>query len=208
MPAFFETNWLDRDRGCGGRGHDHCGPTQSHSPDQCGASAQFGQSEAAKAIPVRLRGVVIDPAAPIGAAVIIADESAGLYILGTTNQLSRYHRCRFFGSDRGDQSGAVRADCQSVRRAENRHCSDSPPRPVTYQELITGALDGQWVEVSGVVHRCLEPARTNDYWRIYLAVNGGMLSARVRSPRNLEFRTTPRCGSKPYAWANSTKNAS
>ena len=145
----------------------------------------LNQSQAALAMPVRLRGVVIDPAAPIGAAVIIADASAGLYVLGTTNQLSRYHRSDFLEvtgvTDPGQFAPIVKAS--AVRKIGTAPIP--PPRPVTYQELITGALDGQWVEVSGVVHRCLEPARTNDYWRIYLAVNGGMLSARVRSPRNL-----------------------
>jgi len=148
----------------------------------------LNQSEAAKAMPVRLRGVVIDPAAPLGAAVIIADESAGLYILGTTNQLSRYHRSDFLEvtgvTDPGQFAPIVKAT--AVRKIGIAPIP--PPRPVTYQELITGALDGQWIEVSGVVHRCLEPARANDYWRIYLAVNGGMLSARVRSPRNLEVQ--------------------
>jgi signal transduction histidine kinase len=144
-------------------------------------------AQSAKALPVKLRGVVIDQAAPVGAgaAVILEDDSAGIYLTASGTLLADCHRSDFLEVEGVTDPGQF-APIVKVTKVRHKGTAAIPaPRPVTFQDLITGALDGQWIEISGVVHRCLGPARTNDYWRVYLAANGGMVSVRVRAPRDL-----------------------
>ena len=51
-------------------------------------------------------------------------------------------------------------------------------KPATYQELITGALDAQWVEVKGVVRQYVKPETKSDFGRITIATGGGTVQAR------------------------------
>lgn len=37
---------------------------------------------------------------------------------------------------------------------------------MTYHQLITGALDAQWIELTGVVRRYIPPESGSDIWRI------------------------------------------
>src|SRR5262249_24365384 len=54
-----------------------------------------------------------------------------------------------------------------------------PARSVTYQQIITGALDAQFVELFGVVRYCSPPETNDPSWRITVAVGGGTLPVRV-----------------------------
>jgi hypothetical protein len=49
-------------------------------------------TEAARALPVRLTVVMIGHAAPDGQAVIVADQTAGIYLLATRDSLTNYQR--------------------------------------------------------------------------------------------------------------------
>src|ERR1700733_10426975 len=52
-------------------------------------------AEAARGLPVQLQGVVITEAAPKDRALILADATAGLYLVAGTNQLTAFHRGDF-----------------------------------------------------------------------------------------------------------------
>jgi signal transduction histidine kinase len=141
-------------------------------------------AQAARAIPVRLRGVVIDESAPREYAVILADDTAGIYLLAATNLFRLYHQNDLLEIQGVTDPGQF-APIVKVSTARKIGIAPIPaPRRVSYQELITGALDGQWVEISGVVHRCMEMAKTQDMWRIYIAANGGVLTVRGSVPRD------------------------
>jgi len=137
-------------------------------------------TEAARAIPVHLRGVVLDASSPRGQAVIMVDETAGIYLRAATNL---FENCR--RNDRLEITGVTDpgqfAPIVIVGTMAKIGTGPIPaPRPVSYQELITGALDGQWVQITGVVHRRLMTAP--DIWRLYVAANGGIVSVRGLAP--------------------------
>jgi signal transduction histidine kinase len=54
--------------------------------------------------------------------------------------------------------------------------------------LLTGALDAQWVEITGVVRRYFAPTTNSPIWRIQLAADGGVVSIRGDSRRGAEVK--------------------
>jgi len=139
-------------------------------------------AQAARAISVHLRGVVIDQASPHDEAVILADETAGIYLRANGNL---FHDCRRTDLLEVDGVSDPGQFAPIVKVSAVRKVGTAPlpaPRPVSYQELITGAPDGQWVEITGVVRRCL--TLPPNIWRLYLAANGGIVSVRGTTPGN------------------------
>jgi signal transduction histidine kinase len=59
-----------------------------------------------------------------------------------------------------------------------------PARHVTYQQLITGALDAQLVEIRGVVRQSSPPEPHSDVWNIVLAADGGTVPVRLSLPQD------------------------
>jgi signal transduction histidine kinase len=140
-------------------------------------------AQTAQALPVELRGVVVDESHPRERAVILASQGTGLYLLAATNLFAPYHR-RDFLVIKGVTSAGEFAPC--VLTTEARKLGEAPvpaPRPVTYQQLITGALDAQFVEITGVVRQCW-PAADEDTWRIVLAADGGTVPIRIPIPQD------------------------
>ena len=141
-------------------------------------------AEAARAWPVHLHGTVIAEADPHNHAVRLADETAGIYMLAENPLFTGCHRKDVLEiqgvTDPGQFAPIVR-----VSAVHKRGTAAMPaPRRVSYGELTTGALDGQWVEISGVIRRCLGPATNSDVWRIMVATDGGVVSVRVSGPRS------------------------
>ena len=144
-------------------------------------------SETARQLPVRLTGVVIDTAtvAPDRFAIILEDATAGIYVLTPPNA-----RTILSGFQRGDwlQITGVTGSGQFApiviaSAAEKLGATNVPAaQPVTYQQLITGAMDAQWVEIKGVVHRVFEPASGSDVSRLVIDANGGLLPVRCVVP--------------------------
>jgi len=143
----------------------------------------LGVAETTRQLPVSLSGVVIDTAtvAPDRFAVILADQTAGIYVLTPPNA-----RDILSGFQRGDwlQVNGVTGPGQFApiviaNAAQKLGTTNIPAaQPVTYQQLITGALDAQWVEIKGVVHRIFEPAPGSEVGRIIIAADGGLLPVR------------------------------
>jgi signal transduction histidine kinase len=145
-------------------------------------------AEAARGLPVKLRGVVITDAAPADRALILADATAGLYLVTDTNKTLLFHRGDFLEvsgiTDPGEFAPIVK-----VTVAHRLGMADIPdPRPVSYQQLVAGALDGQWVEISGVVRRYLSPATNSDVWRMLLAAGDGLVWVRGSTPHDPQIQ--------------------
>ena len=108
-------------------------------------------AEAAQGLPVRLRGVIVSEADPPGHAVVLADASAGIYVLAAKSLFATVHRQDLVElegvTDPGQYAPIVRVSSVHKKGV----APIPPPRLVSYQDLITGALDGQWVEVAGVI---------------------------------------------------------
>ena len=143
-------------------------------------------AQAARAIPVHLHGVVIDQASPRDQAVILADDTAGIYVRARTSLLQGFHRNDLLDIEGVTDPGEF-APIVWVNAVHKVGTGPLPaPRPVSYQELITGAPDGQWVEITGVVRRCVTPG--TNIWRIFLAANGGIVSVRGTVPADPQMQ--------------------
>lgn len=139
-------------------------------------------TQAAQALPVELRGVVVDEAEPRHRAVILADPSASVYLFAAANLFAPYHQKDLL-LVKGVTSQGQFAPCVLVTDVRKLGTADLPAaRPVTYQQLITGALDAQYVEITGVVRRCWPAAPGSSIWRILLAADGGIIPVRLSTP--------------------------
>ena len=140
--------------------------------------------EAAQARPVVMRAVVMAESEPRERALVVADESGGVYVLATTNIFAPYHRgdlLELIGvTDPGEFAPIIKASA-----AEKLGTAPLPsPRPVTYHQLLTGALDAQWVELAGVVQQYLPPMYDTDVPRVVLSCDGGLVHVRLSGPRD------------------------
>jgi signal transduction histidine kinase len=145
-------------------------------------------SEAAQARPVRLQGVVIDESDPRGHALVISDESVGIYVRADSNILSPFHRGDLLVLSGVTDPGEF-APIVSVSTAQKLGTAPIPPaRPVTYHQLLTGSLDAQSVEISGVVQRCLPPSPGSQIRRMDMSVDGGPVHVRFLIPQPSELQ--------------------
>ncbi|MGH7952405.1 MAG: sensor histidine kinase [Limisphaerales bacterium] len=145
-------------------------------------------TQAAQALPVRLRGVVVDDSDPRQRALILADQSASIYLLAATNLFASYHR-RDLLEIKGVTSQGQFAPCVLATEARKLGVAALPAaRPATYQQLITGALDAQYVQITGVVRQCWPAQPGSDTWRIVLAADGGTIPVRIPVPRDPQIQ--------------------
>ena len=137
--------------------------------------------EAATHIPVRLRGVVIDEAGQ-GVGVVMRDETAGIYFEGTQSVVAKIRRGDLIEIEGVSDPGGF---APFVRLQKYRKLGTAPipePQHVTFEQLINGKLDAQWVEVSGVV-RNSEPANYSSMrGKLELATGGERLAVRTSDP--------------------------
>lgn len=140
-------------------------------------------ADARKRIPVRLRGVVIDECIFGDDAFAIQDDTAGVYLRSTIAAASALRLGDYVEVEGASDPG----EFAPIVRVKNLHLlgkAELPqPRQATYAELESGALDAQWVEISGIV-RYVEPPQTNSRLRnVEIATDGGRLILRVNRNR-------------------------
>jgi signal transduction histidine kinase len=145
--------------------------------------------QAGRAIPVKLRGVVVDESQPREHAVIFADQSASVYISAVSNLFASYHPKDLLEiagvTSKGEFAPCVLAT--SVVPRERGTSVIPPPHPTTYQDLITGSLDAQYVEITGVVRQTFAASEGDETWRISLAANGGVIPIRIPLPQDTQI---------------------
>lgn len=145
-------------------------------------------TQAAQALPVQLHGVVVDESQPREKAVILDDGSASIYVSANTNIFAPYHR-RDLLEIKGVTSQGQFAPCVLATSARKLGMADVlKARPVTYQQLITGSLDAQYVELTGVVRQSIPASSSGDTWRIVLAANGGTVQVRIPTPQDPQIQ--------------------
>lgn len=141
--------------------------------------------QAATHVPVRLRGVVLDEAGQ-SAGIVIQDETAGIYLEGPNHLLSRIRRGELIEVEGKSDPGGF---APIVRLEKYRKLGTAPipaPQHVTFEQLITGKLDAQWVEVSGIVRSC-EPVNYGGVrGKMELATGGERLAVRTADPLALD----------------------
>ena len=134
--------------------------------------------QAARSYPVHLRAVVtyydpyIDPQHPT---VWVSDSSGGIYV-----ELSSVPAVPFKAGDLVEVTGVSAAGGYApiVKATETRVIGKSPlpstPPRVTLAQILTGAEDGKWVEVEGVVHAVSESGKNI---HLDLALSDGTITA-------------------------------
>ena len=144
-------------------------------------------TQAAQALPVVLRAVVVDTSEPRNRALIVEDASASIYVFADKNIFSAFHRKDFL-EIKGVTSKGEFAPCFQATEVRKLGTASAPrARPATYQQLITGSLDAQYVEISGVVRQCSPVAAGSDTWRIVLAADGGTIPVRIPAPQDSQI---------------------
>ena len=136
--------------------------------------------------PAHLTGVVISEAESEGDGIVLLDDTAGIYVAGPFNTLRQLHRGDWVviggACDPGEFAPILLF--KEVRHLGRKAVPE--PRPATYEQMISGCLDAQWVEVPGVVRQCAAAAANPHRWEFVLATGGGRLSAEVITTNSLQ----------------------
>jgi diguanylate cyclase (GGDEF)-like protein len=117
------------------------------------AAHNLSASEAAKGYPIRLRAVVTfyDPG-PKFSLLFVTDSKASIYVSLADRPVAEFHNGDLVEvtgiSDPGEYAPVVAH--ATVRRIGASHFPATAPK-VTLNDILKGELDGQWVEVEGVV---------------------------------------------------------
>jgi signal transduction histidine kinase len=116
--------------------------------------------EAARRLPVRLRGVFMGQTSAAEMGFVIADQTVGIYLQGPLAG-GRFERGDVVEVEGTTDPGGFAPFVRARAARKTGHAEIPPPRPVTLGDLSNGGLDAQWVEVSGVVRSC-EPMAERD----------------------------------------------
>jgi signal transduction histidine kinase len=135
-------------------------------------------AQASRPFRIHLQGVKVSEAGPSeNSAMILADATASVYVIGPTNIFSKVRR-----GDRLEVEGVTSAGqfAPIALGRKVRIIGRAPvpqPLPVTYGQMIAGNMDGQFVEVSGVVRHWEPITASNEFgkWHMELALDGGRL---------------------------------
>lgn len=144
---------------------------------------ELTREEAAKRIPVKIRGVIMDEAGD-GTGVVVQDDTAAVYVLGENWMIAGLRR-----GDRVEVEGTSDPGgfAPIVRLQRHRKIGTAPipdPQHVTFEQLLSGKFDAQWVEVSGIV-RSSEPVSYGGLrGKMELATGGERLPIRTSDPIN------------------------
>ncbi|HEY4414854.1 MAG TPA: sensor histidine kinase [Verrucomicrobiae bacterium] len=139
-------------------------------------------AETARRQPVQLTGIMLDTAKtdPNWRAIIFADPTACIYIVALPatsgkNIFDAFHRGDLLAI-KGTTGPGQFAPIVVATAAKKIGTAPIPKAlPTTYQQLITGALDGQWVQIKGVVRQVFGSEPDSDLKRLVMAVDGGLV---------------------------------
>jgi signal transduction histidine kinase len=136
-------------------------------------------SEASLHLPVRLRGTVLGEAEPQGHGFVLQDDTAGIYLQGPGRLVSNLRRGDAIEVEGTTDPGgfAPFVIVQTLRKQGVSAIAE--PRGVTYEQLINGRLDAQWVEVSGTVRTCETIGANPRKTKLELATGGGRLAVQL-----------------------------
>jgi len=142
----------------------------------------LASAEAAQKLPVRLCGVVIGESEAGGEGFAMHDGRAGVYLRATAAAVAQLHPGDLVEvegvTDPGEFAPFVR-----VRELRKLGKAEVPePRRVTFDEIASGRLDAQWVEVRGIVRHYEPDLKQRRKCRLEVATGGGRLVVRVNRP--------------------------
>lgn len=136
--------------------------------------------ECAKSLPVHLLGVMMDRVETDSdrLAIVLQDQTAGIYVSTRQNEqalLASFHRGDLLEIE-GVTDNEQFAPSVEVQMAQKVGTAPIPaPLPSSYQPLVAGALDSQWVEIKGVVRECFDVESGSGQQRMVVEVDGGLV---------------------------------
>ncbi len=128
--------------------------------------------------PVKLRGTVIAEPQIGGEGFAMQDETAGIYLRGPAPLISTIQRGDLIEAEGVSDSGEFAPFVWLTSLRKLARGVIPAPRPVSFEQLITGRSDAQWVEVSGVVRSC-EPIQPGKKYKLVVATGGGRLTVQI-----------------------------
>ncbi|MBK8478403.1 MAG: sensor histidine kinase [Opitutaceae bacterium] len=150
------------------------------------ASQVLGLSEeqAARGLPVRLRGVVVGDAPPVGRAMVLWDTSEYIYVQVDGPEGVSFRRGDLVEVEGISGAGGF-APLLYLRSGRKLGTGTLPAaRELTAEQLLAGQFDAQWVRVRGIVRQC-EPSETwAGRWRLTLALGGQLVAVHVDSEQS------------------------
>jgi signal transduction histidine kinase len=117
--------------------------------------------QAARHLPVRLRGVFLGQTGAGEKGFVIADETEGIYLQGLPDSESTFRLGDEIEAEGVTDPGGFAPFVRAGRVDRVGQGEIPPARQASIGELSNGGLDAQWVEVSGVVRSC-EPMSESD----------------------------------------------
>jgi signal transduction histidine kinase len=119
------------------------------------------EEEARQGLSVRLRGVFMGDADPVGIAFVVQDETEGIYVQGPAELVAAARRGDLLEIEGVTDPGgfAPYVVAQSLRKIGERAIPE--PIRVTLDQVNAGQMDAKWVEISGIV-RSVEPKAPSD----------------------------------------------
>jgi signal transduction histidine kinase len=146
----------------------------------------LNQTEAARHLPVHLRGVVLGEAEPGGDGFAMQDDTSGIYMRSSPDRVAQLHPGDLIEvtgtSDAGwFEPGVLATDLRQLGRT-----NVPKPLPVTFEQLLDGHLDAQWVEISGIVRFCEPSPNDPRKLRLELVTGGERIVVRPNVPRTQE----------------------
>jgi signal transduction histidine kinase len=140
----------------------------------------LSEAEASRSLAVRLEGVVIGEAPPVGKAFVLWDGRDSIYVRDETAG----ERGTFRRGDRVELEAVsgVGGFTPSLYMRAGRRLGEGAipaPREVTSDQLLTGQCDAQWVRVRGIVRQCEPSTVWAGRWRLTLLSGGQLLTVHV-----------------------------
>ena len=138
-------------------------------------------AEAAKAIPVELRGIVLADAVT-GRALVLQDGAEAIYAVGPSAQVSKYRRGDVLEISGVTDPGGF-APIVTIRTCKKVGTAPVPePQRLTYDELTRKQYDSQYVEITGVVRSTEPTSDPNDArTRMVIETGGERLAIRLHA---------------------------
>lgn len=117
--------------------------------------------EAAKALPVRLHGIYMGEADPRGIAFVMHDEREGIYVQAPQSLVQSLKQGDLLDIEGITNPGGYAPYVVAERLHVSGRGEVPQPRMATLDELYSGQMDAQWLEIEGVI-RSIEPVEASD----------------------------------------------
>lgn len=138
--------------------------------------------QAGKKVPIRLRGVLVDKGRPGGFNVV--DDTAGLYVEGGSKSVSNMRRGDLIEVEGVSNPGRFGPFMSATHVQHLERAQIPEPLKPDAETLLSGCMDAQWIELSGVV-RSVEPLVNGIRFEVNLDNGGGKILVNAQNKQTI-----------------------